>query len=57
MKERIEQEHDLQLKREELRLMRQQEAEDKKIRKQELVNLKFLKKQLTFGAKLEICYP
>lgn len=37
MKERIEQEHDLTLKREQLRLLRQQEAEDRKIRKQELV--------------------
>ena len=36
MKEKIEREHDLQLRREELRLIRQQEAEDRKWRKQEM---------------------
>ena len=36
MKEKIEREQDLQLRREELRLIRQQEAEDRKWRKQEM---------------------
>lgn len=39
MKDKIEQEQELLLKREELRILRQQEAEDKKWRKQELVNI------------------
>jgi len=40
MKDKIEQEQELLAKREELRLLRQQEAEDKKWRKQELVSKK-----------------
>ena len=36
MKEKIEREHDLQVRREELRLIRQQEAEDRKWRRQEM---------------------
>ena len=36
MKEKIEREQDLQLRREELRLIRQQEAEDRTWRKQEM---------------------
>ncbi len=38
MKDKIEQEQELLMKREELRILRQQEAEDRKWRKQELVN-------------------
>ena len=36
MKEKIEREHNLQVRREELRLIRQQEAEDRKWRRQEM---------------------